>query len=342
MSVDRAQSRKLGLDHRRPLRRPDVDRRLGAKYARSQPIGPEGPGQQAIHLVAELIDGQQRPLISTCLDRIYGKWYSVDRRLKLPKSATSCHQSICGVPPDRRPKATFAVDNRLPAQRLTANSPGTPFTGCSEGGPQVYLHGSGTVQPAYFAQADYSPKACMAFCATHPSHRRGGAGGGAITAVKSLTMAEEYLADHFPNFPVMPGVLILRGDDADRRLADPRQPGFRPQHGDAAAGEQREVWTIHRAGATFHRDRGDHLQDDKETTLKAKGTVDGRTCVSGRLVLATQPRPIPIRRGQWPTRRSSRPAADVQAAQPAHFIPSPDTSLNGTRGRCDLKARRRW
>ncbi len=30
-----------------------------------------------------------------------------------------------------------------------------------------------------------------------------------ITAVKSLTMTEEYLADHFPNFPVMPGVLML-------------------------------------------------------------------------------------------------------------------------------------
>jgi 3-hydroxyacyl-[acyl-carrier-protein] dehydratase len=30
-----------------------------------------------------------------------------------------------------------------------------------------------------------------------------------ITAVKALTMAEEYLADHFPHFPVMPGVLML-------------------------------------------------------------------------------------------------------------------------------------
>lgn len=33
--------------------------------------------------------------------------------------------------------------------------------------------------------------------------------GKSITAVKSLSLAEEYLADHFPGFPVMPGVLML-------------------------------------------------------------------------------------------------------------------------------------
>jgi 3-hydroxyacyl-[acyl-carrier-protein] dehydratase len=30
-----------------------------------------------------------------------------------------------------------------------------------------------------------------------------------IRMVKNLTLAEEYLADHFPSFPVMPGVLML-------------------------------------------------------------------------------------------------------------------------------------
>src|SRR5262245_7400051 len=30
-----------------------------------------------------------------------------------------------------------------------------------------------------------------------------------ITAVKALSLAEEYLADHFPRFPVMPGVLMV-------------------------------------------------------------------------------------------------------------------------------------
>jgi 3-hydroxyacyl-[acyl-carrier-protein] dehydratase len=32
-----------------------------------------------------------------------------------------------------------------------------------------------------------------------------------LTAVKSVSLAEEYLADHFPVFPVLPGVLLLQG-----------------------------------------------------------------------------------------------------------------------------------
>jgi 3-hydroxyacyl-[acyl-carrier-protein] dehydratase len=34
--------------------------------------------------------------------------------------------------------------------------------------------------------------------------------GRTIRTAKNLTLAEEYLADHFPTFPVMPGVLMLQ------------------------------------------------------------------------------------------------------------------------------------
>src|ERR1700682_4519702 len=34
--------------------------------------------------------------------------------------------------------------------------------------------------------------------------------GKSIRVAKNLTLGEEYLADHFPTFPVMPGVLMLQ------------------------------------------------------------------------------------------------------------------------------------
>ena len=33
--------------------------------------------------------------------------------------------------------------------------------------------------------------------------------GKSITAIKTVSLAEEYLADHFPRFPVLPGVFML-------------------------------------------------------------------------------------------------------------------------------------
>lgn len=48
-----------------------------------------------------------------------------------------------------------------------------------------------------------------------------------LTAVKNVTAAEEYLADHFPGFPVLPGVFMLEAlTQAARELLKDRAPNL--------------------------------------------------------------------------------------------------------------------
>ena len=106
-----------------------------------------------------------------------------------------------------------------------------------------------------------------------------------IVAERTLDADEEFLADHFPNFPVMPGVMMLE------------------------ALLQASVWMI-RAGEDFQSPLvllrevrsvkfgdflapGETLQitaevfkvDGRMTTVKANAQKEGRTTVSARLIL---------------------------------------------------------
>lgn len=48
-----------------------------------------------------------------------------------------------------------------------------------------------------------------------------------IVAVKNVTLSEEYLADHFPSFPVLPGVFMLEAlVQAARRLCPSAPPRY--------------------------------------------------------------------------------------------------------------------
>ena len=110
------------------------------------------------------------------------------------------------------------------------NHPPDPYHGCGGGGGPLYLHGLGLIESVAFPNRSFHDD-FMRFTLIdrivdfQPGVR--------ITAVKSLTMAEEYLADHFPNFPVMPGVLMLEAMTQASAWLIRAERGFRPQHGDA-------------------------------------------------------------------------------------------------------------
>ena len=107
-----------------------------------------------------------------------------------------------------------------------------------------------------------------------------------ITAVKGLTMAEEYLADHFPLFPVMPGVLMLEAMTQASAWLVRFSEDF--SHSMVVLKQARNVKYGHfvEPGQTLRVTAEIVKDSDKETKLKTLGTVDGRTTVSARLVLA--------------------------------------------------------
>lgn len=108
-----------------------------------------------------------------------------------------------------------------------------------------------------------------------------------ITAIKSLTMAEEYLADHFPHFPVMPGVLMLEALAQTSALLSFESMGTDP-------GDDMVVYFVGIDGARFKRpvEPGDQLI--LEATIervkagihkyKTRASVDGQTAVEAELM----------------------------------------------------------
>jgi len=109
--------------------------------------------------------------------------------------------------------------------------------------------------------------------------------GDEITAVKNLSLAEEYLADHFPLFPVLPGVLMLE--------AMTQASAWLIRHDEDFANSivvLKEARNIKYAnfvepGSTLMVNAKQLKQDERTTTFKTQGTVDGNVHVSARLIL---------------------------------------------------------
>jgi 3-hydroxyacyl-[acyl-carrier-protein] dehydratase len=109
--------------------------------------------------------------------------------------------------------------------------------------------------------------------------------GARIVAVKNLSLAEEYLADHFPGFPVMPGVLMLEAMTQAAAWLVRVTEDF--AHSTVVLKEARNVkyGNFVEPGQTLTITAEILGQDEREVKVKAQGAVDGKQAVSARLVL---------------------------------------------------------
>ena len=106
-----------------------------------------------------------------------------------------------------------------------------------------------------------------------------------ITAIKNLSLAEEYLADHFPHFPVLPGVLMLEAMTQAGAWLIRATEDF--AHSIVVLKEARNVKYANFVAPgemlTIEAKILDH--DERYTGLKIEGKTEGKINVSGRLIL---------------------------------------------------------
>lgn len=112
-------------------------------------------------------------------------------------------------------------------------------------------------------------------------------GGRRLQAIKNLTLGEEYLADHFPTFPVMPGVLmletlveaggwLLRISEDFRHSIIVLREAKNVKYGHFVDPGRQMVVTVEMLERTGNL-----------ASFKGKGEIEGNQSVSARLVLET-------------------------------------------------------
>jgi 3-hydroxyacyl-[acyl-carrier-protein] dehydratase len=108
-----------------------------------------------------------------------------------------------------------------------------------------------------------------------------------ITATKSLTLTEDYLEDHFPLFPIMPGVLMLESMYQTAAWLVRATDGFRNSLVTLVEANNVKYSDFVQPGQTLVVTAELLKQDKQVYRLNCQGEVNDRVAVRGRLMLRT-------------------------------------------------------
>ncbi|MBI3863945.1 MAG: beta-hydroxyacyl-ACP dehydratase [Planctomycetia bacterium] len=109
--------------------------------------------------------------------------------------------------------------------------------------------------------------------------------GKSITAIKNLSLAEEYLADHFPGFPVMPGVLMVEAMVQTGAWLMRLHEDFAYSMVMLKASRAVKFVNFVAPGRTLQVTTEVQGWNGGECTFKGTGTVGGESAVSAKLTL---------------------------------------------------------
>jgi 3-hydroxyacyl-[acyl-carrier-protein] dehydratase len=107
-----------------------------------------------------------------------------------------------------------------------------------------------------------------------------------LVAVKHVSLAEEYLADHFPTFPVLPGVLMLEALAQAAGWLLHRKNGFAKSMAVLKEAKNVKYGAFVAPGNALRVEVDAVTLSDSGGSFKASGTVDGKPAVSARLDIA--------------------------------------------------------
>jgi 3-hydroxyacyl-[acyl-carrier-protein] dehydratase len=109
--------------------------------------------------------------------------------------------------------------------------------------------------------------------------------GQSIRTVKNLSLAEEYLQDHFPGFAVMPGVMMVESLVQSAAWLIRATEDFKDSTILLKQARAVKFNSFVTPGRQLSVSIKTHKWGDDECTFKAEGTVDGNNAVSARITL---------------------------------------------------------